>query len=242
MSSSLFLSLFVIINIMLRFLPRRVRVYTSQIKRRWCAHRLNIWKCLSDGRYCRRSSPLSDPAPDVGLHLCWMTVTHPDILASPESDRNLNVSSYSTLISIFDSSPSLVSSFSFSLFGGCSLPFIRCSSSGNRPSIYCSGRPVHFLLHVSKWASQQGLFIAADRLISCGYNAAQQLRVMSGPWTNILRQHLVSQQKTKNRNTHTQTDAHPRCSLSFSWGSVLFQWSTEGEVCEHVPCRVMHEC
>lgn len=96
-------------------------------------------------------------------------------------------------------------SFSFSSFGGYSLPFIRCSSSGNRPSICCSGRPVHFLQHVSKRVSQQGLFIAADRLISCGHNTAQQLRVMSGMWTNILRQHLASKQKQKRAHTNRHT-------------------------------------
>lgn len=100
----------------LRFLPRRVSIYSLQLKHWWCAHRLNIWKYLSGARYCRRPSPFSDPAPDVGLHLCWMTMTHPDILAfSPESDINLNVSSYSTVISIFNlslpHSPCLLSEF-----------------------------------------------------------------------------------------------------------------------------------
>lgn len=128
------------------------------------------------------------------FHLCWMTMSHHGILSSPESDINHNISSYSTVNSIFNFCPPhnpSAQSWSLIYLFSRSLSFIRCPLSGNGPLIlllWMSGS--HPEQRVAKSVSQQCLLIVADRLINSRNDRAAAATAAwgdVGTRTNIIR-------------------------------------------------------
>lgn len=165
-------------------------------------------------------------------------MSHHGIRSSPESDINHNVSSYSTVNSIFNFCPPhnpSAQSWSLIYLFSRSLPFIRWLLFGNGPLILLlwmsSSHPEQ---RVAKSVSQRCLLIVADRLINLRNNTAAAAAAAAtwggvGTRTNINRH----QWECMPADTHCV----PNLSSVARW-TCSFYLSQREQVCEHVQSDV----